>query len=85
MIDSSSSILKISVFDTWSRERLKYDSEPCEYRVKQGIKLIKKRTFAEAMEREEFKMEKRGNFLVVPDRSESSADVVKSSEVVRIE
>ena len=31
-----------------------------------------------------FKMVKRSNFLVVPDRSNSNADVARSSEVARI-
>ena len=83
--DSPTSILKISEFDEWLRNRLVFDSKPHEYRIQQGIGLIKKRKFMDETETELFQMSKRSNFLVVPDGSNAEECVVTSSKVIRIE
>ena len=85
MYDSPSSILKISKFDTWLCDCLPFNSRPYNYRIQQGIGLIKKRKCIDKVGTEEPKISIRSNFLLVPDRSNSDTNVVVSSKVVRIE
>ena len=83
--ETPSSLLKISRFDTWLRDHLPFDSTPHDYRVRQGIDLVRKRKRADETESDGPEISLRSNFLLVPSKSNCVTSVVASSKVLRIE